>query len=214
MCTTAAASIAGMGMQLFGGINAAKAQRDYHNANAEYLETMDQVNQQMNENAIDSVQRAAGMQASEARIKGQSMTKSQKAAMASRGVSNSFTYQNILDDSIARSEMDAMAIQYNADVQSQNIRTSGKIQSAQYQAQAAGERAAGKIAYSSGLLSAGTQFANNFLSFSQTSMGRSGGSTTTSTPVATTAGPSSYRFTVPTWAEMTSLRNRGVKGWL
>ena len=210
MCTTAAASIAGMGMQLFGGIGAAKAQRDYHNANAEYLETMDQVNRQMNENAIDSVQRAAGMQASEVRIKGQSMTKSQKAAMASRGLSNGYTYQNILDDSIARSEMDAMAIQYNADVQSQNIRTSGKIQSAQYRAQAAGERAAGKIAYSSGLLSAGSQFANNFLSFGQTSMGMSGGN---KTPANTTAGNTKFSFQMPTYTEWYNNRNRGGFTW-
>jgi len=105
--------------------------------------------------------------------------------------------------------MDAMAIQYNADVQAQNIRTNGKIQSAQYQAQAAGERAAGKIAYSSGLLSAGTQFANNFMSFGQTSMGRTAGTGLNSNAASSTP----FSFQMPTFNEWYMNRNRGGFAW-
>ena len=123
--------------------------------------------------------------------------------MASSGLSQSATYQNLLDDSISRSEMDALAIQYNADLQSNNTRTSGKMQSAQYAAQATGERSAAQIAYKAGLLSTASQFANNYMSFSQTSMGRKANSNS-NTP---------YTFQMPTYNEWYSNRNRGGFTW-
>ncbi|BEU88671.1 hypothetical protein TAMA11512_21350 [Selenomonas sp. TAMA-11512] len=212
MCTSTAGMVVGSGLQLMGGITAAKAQRNYHNANADYLNSMGELNTIMTENAVDSVAHNAGMQASEARIKGLSTTKAQKAAMASRGLaSNSFTYQNLLDDSITRSEMDALAIQYNADVQMQNLRATNKIQVAQYKGQAAGERAAGKIAYYSGILSAGSQFANNMLSWGQTSMGRSGGRSAAAAPAPVPQYNSTTPMsTYPGWPN----RQRGGFSWL
>lgn len=213
MCTATAGMLVGSGLQLMGGIQSAKAQRDYHNANADYLDSMGQLNTIMTENAVDSLMHSSGMQASEARIKGLSTTKSQKAAMASRGLaSNSFTYQNLLDDSITRSEMDALAIQYNADVQAMNMRTNNKIQVAQYKGQAAGERAAGKIAYWSGILSSGSQFANNMLSWSQTSMGRSGGNSASAPTVNNTPTPQ-YQITAPTYQDWLNNRRGGGFSW-
>jgi len=161
MCTATAGAAFGMTNQLIGGWSAAGAQRDYHNANANYLESMNELNQIQANQAVDSTMYAAGMQSSAVRNKGISLAKSQRAAMGSRGLSQSATYQNILDDSITRSERDAMAILYNADVQAKNIRTNAALQQAQYLSQAAQERAAGKIAYNAGILSTVGQFAKN-----------------------------------------------------
>ena len=96
--------------------------------------------------------------------------------MASHGLSQSATYQNILDDTITRSERDAMAIMYNADIQAKNIRTNAALQQAQYLSQAAHERAAGSIAYQTGILSSIGQFADSWSKWSQTGgMGYGGG---------------------------------------
>jgi len=174
MCTATAGAAFGMTNQLIGGWSAAGAQRDYHNANANYLESMNELNQIQANQAVDSTMYAAGMQSSAVRNKGISLAKSQRAAMGSRGLSQSATYQNILDDSITRSERDAMAILYNADVQAKNIRTNAALQQAQYLSQAAQERAAGKIAYNAGILSTVGQFADSWSKWSNTSMGQLG----------------------------------------
>ena len=175
MCTAIAGMTFGMTNQLIGGWSAAGAQKDYHNANASYLESMNELNQIQANQAVDSTMYAAGMQSSAVRNKGISLAKSQRAAMGSRGLSQSATYQNILDDSITRSERDAMAILYNADVQAKNIRTNAALQQAQYLSQAAQERAAGKIAYNAGILSTVGQFADSWSKWSNTSMGQLGG---------------------------------------
>ena len=177
MCTANNPVAFGIGTagQLIGGLMGAGAQADYHNANASYLESMNELNQIQANQAIDSVQKAGGLQASAVRNKGISLTKTQKAAMASHGLSQSATYQNILDDSITRSERDAMAILYNSDIQAKNIRTNAALQQAQYLSQAAQERAAGKIAYRTGILSTIGQFADSWSKWSQTSMGQFGG---------------------------------------
>ena len=175
MCIAIAGAAFGMTNQLIGGWSAAGAQRDYHNANANYLESMNELNQIQANQAVDSTMYAAGMQSSAVRNKGISLAKSQRAAMGSRGLSQSATYQNILDDSITRSERDAMAILYNADVQAKNIRTNAALQQAQYLSQAAQERAAGKIAYNAGILSTVGQFADSWSKWSNTSMGQLGG---------------------------------------
>lgn len=165
----------GMGLQLGGGIGSAFAAKAYHNSNANYLDSMSQVTKIMSDKAIDSAAYAGGMAESAARAKGQSLIGSQKAAMASRGLSSgSFTYQNILDDTTARSELDALAIQYNTDVQQQNIRNDANMKIAGYNSQAAAERTAGKIAFTSGLLSTGTQFFQNYSKWSDTSQGKKG----------------------------------------
>lgn len=175
MCTASAGAAFGMTNQLIGGWSAAGAQRDYHNANANYLESMNELNQIQANQAVDSTMYAAGMQSSAVRNKGISLAKSQRAAMGSRGLSQSATYQNILDDTVTRSERDAMAILYNADVQAKNIRTNAALQQAQYLSQAAQERAAGKIAYNAGILSTVGQFADSWSKWSNTSMGQLGG---------------------------------------
>ena len=175
----------GMGLQLGGGIGSAFASQAYHNSNANYLNSMSQVTQIMADKAIDSAAYSGGMAESAARAKGQSIIGSQKAAMASRGLSSgSFTYQNILDDTAARSEVDALAIQYNTDVQQQNIRNDANMKIAGYNSQASAERTAGKIAFTSGLLSTGTQFFQNYSKWSDTSQGR--------TSVPATASPMDY----------------------
>lgn len=172
MCTANAAALQGfgMGMQLMGGIGSARANRDYHNANASYLESMNELNQIQANQAIESTLQVGGRNSSAVRNKGISLTKTQKAAMASHGLSQSATYQNILDDTITRSERDAMAILYNADIQAKNIRTNAALQQAQYLSQAAQERAAGKIAYRTGVLSTIGQFADSWSKWSQTGM--------------------------------------------
>ena len=179
MCTAVSSNPIAFGIgtagQLFGGLIGAGAQADYHNANARYLESMNELNQIQANQAIDSTLYAGGMQSSAARNKGISLTKTQKAAMASHGLSQSATYQNILDDTITRSERDAMAILYNSDIQAKNIRTNAALQQAQYLSQAAQERAAGKIAYRTGILSTIGQFADSWSKWSQTSMGQFGG---------------------------------------
>ena len=177
MCTANNPVAFGIGTagQLIGGMISAGAQRDYHNANASYLEQMNELNQIQANQAMDSVQKVGGLQASAVRNKGISLTKTQKAAMASHGLSQSATYQNVLDDSITRSERDAMAILYNSDIQAKNIRTNAALQQAQYLSQAAQERAAGKIAYRNGILSSIGQFADSWSKWSQTSMGQFGG---------------------------------------
>ena len=175
----------GMGLQLGGGIGSAFASQAYHNSNANYLNSMSQVTQIMADKAIDSAAYSGGMAESAVRAKGQSIIGSQKAAMASRGLSSgSFTYQNILDDTAARSELDALAIQYNTDVQQQNIRNDANMKIAGYNSQASAERTAGKIAFTSGLLSTGTQFFQNYSKWSDTSQGR--------TSVPATASPMDY----------------------
>ncbi len=174
MCTAASAQGFGMGMQLVGGIASAKANQGYHEANAGYLEAMNALNQAQANQAIDSTLHVGGLQSSATRNKGISLSKTQKAAMASHGLSQSITYQNILDDTITRSERDAMAIMYNADVQAKNIRTNAALQQAQYLSQAAQERAAGKIAYHAGILSTIGQFADSWAKWGQTSGGNLG----------------------------------------
>jgi hypothetical protein len=178
MCTAGNGLAFGIGSvaQLYGGIMGARAQRDYHDANASYLESMNELNQVQANQAIDSTLYAGGKQSSAVRNKGISLTKTQKAAMASHGLSQSATYQNILDDTITRSERDAMAIMYNADIQAKNIRTNAALQQAQYLSQAAHERAAGSIAYRTGVLSSIGQFADSWSKWSQTGgMGYGGG---------------------------------------
>jgi hypothetical protein len=176
MCTANSTAInnwsfgIGTAGQLIGGIMGAKANAGYHEANAAYLESMNALNQIQANQAIDSVQHTAGLQSSAVRNKGISLTKTQKASMASHGLSQSATYQNILDDTITRSERDAMAILYNADIQAKNIRTNAALQQAQYLSQAAQERAAGKIAYRTGVLSTIGQFADSWSKWSQTGM--------------------------------------------
>ena len=176
MCTANSTAInnlsfgIGTAGQLIGGIMGAKANAGYHEANASYLESMNALNQIQANQAIDSVQHTAGLQSSAVRNKGISLTKTQKASMASHGLSQSATYQNILDDTITRSERDAMAILYNADIQAKNIRTNAALQQAQYLSQAAQERAAGKIAYRTGVLSTIGQFADSWSKWSQTGM--------------------------------------------
>lgn len=176
MCTVNSATFGiGAAGQLIGGIMGARANAGYHEANAAYLESMNGLNQVQANQAVDSVQYAGGMQSSAVRNKGISLMKSQKASMASHGLSQSATYQNVLDDTITRSERDAMAIMYNADVNAKNIRTNAALQQAQYLSQAAQERAAGKIAYRAGILSTIGQFADSWSKWSQTSMGQLGG---------------------------------------
>lgn len=186
MCTAGNGLAFGIGSvaQLYGGIMGARAQRDYHDANASYLESMNELNQVQANQAIDSTLRAGGKQSSAVRNKGISLTKTQKAAMASHGLSQSATYQNILDDTITRSERDAMAIMYNADIQAKNIRTNAALQQAQYLSQAAHERAAGSIAYQTGILSSIGQFADSWSKWSQTGgMGYGGGQRWSGLPV-------------------------------
>jgi hypothetical protein len=129
---------------------------------------MNEINQAQAQQAIESVQKVGGMNASQVRNRGISLSKTQKAFMASRGLSQSATYQNILDDTITRSERDAMAILYNSDIQAKNIRTNAALQQAQYLSQAAQERAAGRIAYRNGILSSIGQFAESWSKWSQT----------------------------------------------
>lgn len=180
MCTANSTAInnwtfgIGTAGQLIGGMMGAKANAGYHEANASYLESMNALNQIQANQAIDSVQHGAGLQSSAVRNKGISLTKTQKASMASHGLSQSATYQNILDDTITRSERDAMAILYNADIQAKNIRTNAALQQAQYLSQAAQERAAGSIAYRTGLLSTVGQFADSWSKWSQTGMANYG----------------------------------------
>lgn len=169
MCTANGIAFGiGSAAQLYGGIKSGEAQQAYHNANADYLTTMNEINQAQAQQAIESVQKVGGMNASQVRNKGISLTKTQKATMASHGLSQSATYQNILDDSITRSERDAMAILYNSDIQAKNIRTNAALQQAQYLSQAAQERAAGNIAYRNGILSSIGQFADSWSKWSQT----------------------------------------------
>jgi hypothetical protein len=177
MCTANAAALQGfgMGMQLMGGIGSARANRDYHNANASYLESMNELNQIQANQAIESTLQVGGRNSSAVRNKGISLAKTQRAAMASHGLSQSATYQNILDDTITRSERDAMAVMYNADVQAKNIRTNAALQQAQYLSQAAQEKAAGRIAYRAGILSTIGQFADSWAKWSDTSQGKMGG---------------------------------------
>jgi hypothetical protein len=182
----------------------AKANAGYHEANASYLESMNALNQIQANQAIDSVQHTAGLQSSAVRNKGISLTKTQKASMASHGLSQSATYQNILDDTITRSERDAMAILYNADIQAKNIRTNAALQQAQYLSQAAMERAAGKIAYRTGVLSTIGQFADSWSKWSQTGMagyGKSSGGKWSGLPVYKTTSGNEY-----TWG------NSAIKG--
>jgi len=195
MCTAGNGLAFGIGSvaQLYGGIMGARAQRDYHDANASYLESMNELNQIQANQAIDSTLRAGGKQSSAVRNKGISLTKTQKAAMASHGLSQSATYQNILDDSITRSERDAMAIMYNADIQAKNIRTNAALQQAQYLSQAAHERAAGSIAYQTGILSSIGQFADSWSKWSQTGgMGYGGGNRMASGGYMPTANTNYY----------------------
>lgn len=169
MCTANGIAFGiGSAAQLYAGIKSGEAQQSYHDANARYLEQMNELNQIQANKAINSVQYTGGMQASAVRNKGISLTKTQKATMASHGLSQSATYQNILDDSITRSERDALAILYNSDIQAKNIRTNAALQQAQYLSQAVWERAAGKIAYRNGILSSIGQFANSWSKWSQT----------------------------------------------
>ena len=123
-----------------------EGQAAMYDSQAKYAADMDALNREMAESAINSIQYNQGLQASRVRSAGKSMTGSQKAAMASRGISSaSVTYGNILDDSISRSERDALAIQYNADIQSLNISTTAKLRSAQSQAQVEALRQQGNI---------------------------------------------------------------------
>lgn len=174
MCTAASAQGLGMSMQLFGGIGAAGANRDYHYANARYLESMNELNQAQAQQAIDSTLYVGGKQSSAVRNKGISLSKAQRASMASHGLSSSVTYNNILDDTITRSERDAMAVMYNADIQAKNIRTNAALQQAQYLSQAAQEKAAGRIAYRAGILSTIGQFAESWGKWAETSGGNLG----------------------------------------
>ena len=214
----------GMGLQLGGGIGSAFAAQAYHDSNANYLDSMSQVTKIMSDKAVDSAAYAGGMAESAARAKGQSLIGSQKAAMASRGLSSgSFTYQNILDDTTARSELDALAIQYNTDVQQQNIRNDANMKITGYNSQAAAERTAGKIAFTSGLLSTGTQFFQNYSKWADTSQGKTG-SSGASSPMdysqfnknfytgnkaldnSNIAGSGSFFGSLPSWKQASYLR--------
>lgn len=163
----------GLGIQAGGGIMSALANQSYHNSNASYLNSMASITQTMADKAQDSVAYTGGMAASKARNEGKSLAGKQKTVMASKGLaSGSYTYQNITDDTIARSEMDALAIQYNADVQQQNIKNQANFQIAGYKSQAETEKTAGKIALVSGLLSTGSQFAQSYSKWADTSQGK------------------------------------------
>ena len=195
MCTAQSAQGFGMGMQLIGGLTSAFASRGYHDANAAYLTQMNEVNQAQAAQAENSTLYAGGMQSSQARNRGLSLAKTQRTAMASHGLSQSTTYQNILDDTISRSERDAMAIMYNADVQAKNIRTNAALSQAQMLSQAAQERAAGKIAFQSGILSTISQFGESWAKWSQTSGGNLGTKGRWSgVPVYKTPNGQTYRY--------------------
>lgn len=231
MCTAV-----GMGLNILGGLFSAFGASGAHSANASYLDAQaeiaemqaqaaQQILQQHKalrntqaEESVKSTQYAAGMQASAARGEGQSIVKAQRSAMGSRGLSQSTTYQDILDDTISRSERDALAIQYNADVESHNIYTRAKLENLaeegqtaadmgnlrmsamQYRQQASQERSAGRMALGTGLLSTATNFASAWSGWSSTSMGRSGGGGSRGI---------NYRLTMPTynWRTGTSSYN-------
>jgi len=189
MCTTAAGSSnAGMGLQLGGGIMSAFGSQSTHDSNANYLTTMSNITQAMASNAANSAEYAGGMAASAASNKGKAMVESQKTYMASHGLaSGSTTYNGILDNTVDQSEKDALAIQYNADMQAWNIKTQANLQSAQYLSQANAEKTAGKTALVSGLLSTASQFSDTYNKWNQTSKGVVQPTTTASNPSATTA---------------------------
>lgn len=182
MCTTQAGqgNTLGMGLQLGGGIASAFGARSYANSQANYLSTMANITGTMADKAIDSTEYVGGMQASAVRAKGQQMIGTQKAALAANNISGGFTYQNILDDTTAKSEKDALAIQYNTDAQAQNIRNQASLQIAGLNAQASATKAQGQVSFVNGLLSTGSQFANNYFGWQGTSKGSAQGATAAS----------------------------------
>lgn len=170
-----------MALQIGGGIFGATQGQAQQNAMANYYDYQAKQIATQSAMASDAVERQGGIQSSQADAKGRQVIASQRVAMAANGLaSDSYTYQNNIDDTVAKSKLDSLAIQYNADMNSWNIQNNAGQQIAGLNSAASNARAAGKSALIGGLLSTAGQFSDTWSKWQQTSAGA-----TQTTPIPT-----------------------------
>lgn len=178
MCTAAAgagpqAFDAGAGLQAFGAGFGAVSSRNQRYAMASYYQYQAAAVKNQATLAANNIEQVAGMQISQVADQGRQVLGAQRVAMGANGISSdSFSYGQVLDSTVAQNKLDQMAVAYNADMKAREIQNNANIEAAGYEASAANARKAGNMALVGGLLNGAAQFSDTWAKWQQTSQGQ------------------------------------------
>jgi hypothetical protein len=161
MCDPISASVmmgASTGLSIFGGLQAALQQRKAAEAQKKYYYFQADQSDKEAQLAIE-----AGMrEADTIRRSAKGVTASQRAAMAASGVgAGSVTAEDVARDTFNRSEMDALVVRYNADLQG----WSKRLQARSYRMAGDNALTAGNINADTTLLTTATGVADSWAKF-------------------------------------------------
>jgi hypothetical protein len=152
--------IAGMGAQIYGGMQQASAEREAgraaedagnrENAYYKYLAGTSRLNIGLVEaQAKSDSEQVGAQQMDEVRAineRGRETVGAQKAALVSGAGVGSKTAEQIVSDTVSKTNLDEMALRYNADVKIKNIRIGAKGEAFNLENQAQGYEMAGRNA--------------------------------------------------------------------
>ncbi|MDR3561257.1 MAG: hypothetical protein P4N59_07455 [Negativicutes bacterium] len=169
MCTAAA----GAGLQAFGALYGGLAARSQQNAMANYYQYQAGAVKTQADLASNNIEQTAGMQISHLADQGRQVLGAQRVGMGANGISSdSFSYQQVQDTTVAQNKLDQLAVAYNADTKSWGIENNANIEAAGYESAASNARKAGNMALVGGLLNGAAQFSDTWAKWQQTSQGQ------------------------------------------
>jgi len=168
----AGASLAGGLLSAYGANQSGKSESKYYN----YLAGLSEQNAKLSEAKGESDIHAVGAQefqgVKDIHTKERETIGSQKASLVSGAGVGSKTAEQIVSDTETKTNLDEMALRYNADTEMKNIKIGADTEAFNYRTQAAGYKVAGKNAKAasklqamSSILGGGTSAANTWKSW-------------------------------------------------
>lgn len=140
------AQVIGGGLSAYGSIQSAKSESRYYNYLAGLSESNAKLAEAKGESDIHSVGAQEFQGIKDIHTKERETIGSQKTALVSGAGVGSKTGEQIVADTETKTNLDEMALRYNADVAKKNIKIGADTEAFNYRSQATGYRMAGKNA--------------------------------------------------------------------
>ena len=137
------------GIKAYGEYQQGSAAKKYYDSVAEAQDAQAELEYQRGEKQVDLIQDAAKYKSKLQSQQAASVASSQRAAMAANGIDlSSVTSQDLASDTMYKANMDAMAMRYDADVNSWNTMEDAKYKKWALKVQGEQSRATGRNAMS------------------------------------------------------------------
>ena len=191
MCT----ATAGMAIQGVSSIFGAVAARNQQDAMSSYYNYQAQIVKNQATLSANNIQQNAGMQIAQVADQGRQVLGAQKVALGANGISSdSFSYQQVQDTTVAQNKLDQMAVAYNADTKAWGVMHNANIEATNDEAASQNAKISGDLAFGAGLLNGAAQFSDTWAKWQQTSQGKTTGNSSSAITMPQIPDPYTNNF--------------------